>query len=71
MPILHGIYFDPLFKEKYIVVRWDTEDNIIYAIWLGEEGSFISKGNTSCFPLSSMQNDVYCGQATDLVISLL
>lgn len=68
MPKIHGIYLDVLFNEKFIVV--DLKDNeYVSAIWLSATdtvGSFLVS-----FPASAMGNDIYCGQASELMVALL
>lgn len=69
MPILHGIYWDIMFNQKYIVIEIMAATSYVKAIWICSDG--ILDPINSQFPTTAMDNDIYCGQASELMVALL
>lgn len=69
MPKIHGIYLDILFNQKYIVIEVVGANSYVKAVWLSSDG--ILDPINSEFPTSAMNNDIYCGQASELMVALL
>ena len=67
MAKIHGIYLDILFNQKYIVV--EVLENNVKAVWLSCD-DMLDPINSQ-FPTTAMSNDIYCGQASELIIALL
>jgi hypothetical protein len=67
MPKVHGIYLDILFNQKYVVI--EVVENNVKAVWLSSDG--ILDPINSQFPTTAMNNDIYCGQASELMVALL
>lgn len=71
MPLLHGIYLDQAFNEKYIILS--VNSGWVNVVWTPRDFDHgLSKGYANAtFPIGAMSGDVYCGQATELVLSLI
>ena len=69
MPKIHGIYLDILFNQKYVVIEVVDANSYVKAVWLSSDG--ILDPINSEFPTSAMNNDIYCGQASELMVALL
>ena len=70
MPILHGIYLDQAFAEKYIVLA--ISDGWVDVVWTPKDiDCVLHSYSNATFPIAAMAGDVYCGQATELVLSLI
>lgn len=71
MPIINGIYLDITFDQRYVVLSISKEStqDWVKVIWLPKQLSDLSASST--FPFSAMSLDVYCGQASELMLALL
>lgn len=69
MPILYGIFLDEAFGEKYIILAID--DGWVDVVWTPTFPDSKLSYSHATFPIGAMAGDVYCGQATELVLSLI
>lgn len=71
---INGIYFDQGLQQRYVVLSISEEStqDWVKVVWLSNHnhlGTHIITMNT--FPVSAMYTDVYCGQASELMLALL
>jgi hypothetical protein len=71
MPLLHGIYLDQAFNEKYIILS--INDGWVKVVWTpkNHDHGMPTLFSNATFPIGAMIGDIYCGQATELVLSLI
>jgi hypothetical protein len=71
---INGIYFDQGLQQRYVVLSITTEDrnDWVKVIWLSNN-TFLGmlESSVSTFPVSAMYPDIYCGQASELMLALL
>lgn len=71
---INSIYFDVSLQQRYIVISisQETTQDWVKVIWLSNN-SFLGmlESSVNTFPVSAMYTDVYCGQASELMLALL
>lgn len=71
---INGIYFDVGLQQRYVILSISEEStqDWVKVVWLSNHnhlGMLLS--SVSTFPVSAMYTDVYCGQASELMLALL
>ena len=71
---INGIYFDVSLQQRYIILSISEENtqDWVKVIWLSDHNLVgMLQSSVSTFPVSAMYTDVYCGQASELMLALL